>query len=305
MSQVTKPILTCYTSHRTIEGYKKCFEYFKTTSQYKELYEKKIVGEHEYLKCIMCDKYFHRLELTDTLYCNDCLPKRNIALQNTYKKLKINNGFLFDETKRGCSNCGELRNCSDCIYVKKKFGIIKEEEEKKENKCDLWIFENKQVDAFNLNGETWFKAKQVAEILGYSDPNQTIRKNVHEQDRKTLEEIRGRLVDHPFSPNEQGQQILINEPGIYSLVLKSKKPEARKFERWVTTEVLPTIRKRGIYMTEDLKKQLKEKDKTIDWLLDHQTGVQDKSQQQLAPKPQGYIPANKEERIKREMTKKV
>lgn len=92
--------------------------------------------------------------------------------------------------------------------------------------------------------EPWFNAKDIATILGYKDTNQAIRKNVDLEDRNQLEEIdpsiRPSLVNQPHST-------YINESGLYSLLIKSRLPEAKKFKRWVTSEVLPSIRKTGFY----------------------------------------------------------
>ena len=84
----------------------------------------------------------------------------------------------------------------------------------------------------------WFKGKDVAEILGYSDTNQAIRKNVDKEDQKR----------YPVSQTGQVRwNIFINESGFYSLILLSKLENAKKFKRWITSEVLPSIRKFGQY----------------------------------------------------------
>ena len=105
---------------------------------------------------------------------------------------------------------------------------------------DLTVFENPEFGAIRtveLDGEPWLVGKDVAEALGYTNPQKAVRDHVDEEDR---------TVNDSFTVN--GTPItLINESGLYSLVLSSKLPTARKFRRWVTSEVLPSIRKTGGY----------------------------------------------------------
>lgn len=111
---------------------------------------------------------------------------------------------------------------------------------------ELKIFENSdfgKVRILEIENEPYFVAKDVAEILGYSDTNQAIRMHVDEEDKLTRD----------FNGSGQNRQMyIINESGLYSLILKSKLPQARQFKRWVTNEVLPTIRKHGLYATDEL-----------------------------------------------------
>ena len=105
---------------------------------------------------------------------------------------------------------------------------------------ELTIFENPEFGAIRtveLDGEPWLVGKDVAEALGYTNPQKAVRDHVDEEDR---------TVNDSFTVN--GTPItLINESGLYSLVLSSKLPTARKFRRWVTSEVLPSIRRTGGY----------------------------------------------------------
>lgn len=88
------------------------------------------------------------------------------------------------------------------------------------------------------NGEPWFVGKDVAVALGYTNPQKAVRDHTDEEDR---------TVNESFTVN--GTPVtLINESGLYSLVLSSKLPTAKKFKRWVTSEVLPSIRKNGGYI---------------------------------------------------------
>lgn len=106
---------------------------------------------------------------------------------------------------------------------------------------DLQLFNNPEfgtVRAVEVDGEPWFVGKDVAQALGYNDTDQALRKHVDDEDKLTRR----------FDWSGQGRSMTtINESGLYSLVLSSKLPGAKKFKRWVTSEVLPTIRKTGGY----------------------------------------------------------
>lgn len=110
---------------------------------------------------------------------------------------------------------------------------------------NIKIFENPQfgeIRTMTQDGEPWFVGKDVAELLGYVKPQNAIAAHVDDED-KTLAPIQGGC--------STGMQntIIINESGLYSLILSSKLPTAREFKRWVTSEVLPSIRKTGGYIT--------------------------------------------------------
>ena len=105
----------------------------------------------------------------------------------------------------------------------------------------LKIFENAefgQVRTVIINNEPWFVGKDVAEILGYSEPRSAVSKKVDEEDRG---------VAKMETPSGIQEMTIINESGLYSLILSSKLPNAKKFKHWVTSEVLPSIRKTGSY----------------------------------------------------------
>lgn len=105
----------------------------------------------------------------------------------------------------------------------------------------LVVFENEEfgrIRTVEIDGEIWFVGKDVAAALGYSNPRDAIAKHVDEEDRNTVA-----ICDGKGNPN----QTIINESGLFSLILSSKLESARKFKRWVTSEVLPSIRKNGSY----------------------------------------------------------
>ncbi len=110
---------------------------------------------------------------------------------------------------------------------------------------ELQIFSNSefgQVRVVEQNGEPWFVGKDVAEILGYTNPSKALADHVDDEDK---------LNNDSLSSLGQRGGWLINESGVYSLVLSSKLPKAKQFKRWVTSEILPAIHKHGAYMTDE------------------------------------------------------
>ena len=93
----------------------------------------------------------------------------------------------------------------------------------------------------------WFKAKEVAKLLGYRDTDQAIRKHVDDEDRKYFP------VETTGYSKRGRPPIFVNESGLYSLVLTSKLETSKKFKRWITSKVLPDIRKYGYYKMKDLR----------------------------------------------------
>lgn len=106
----------------------------------------------------------------------------------------------------------------------------------------IFAFEEKEeIRTLLINDEPYFVGKDVADILGYERSDNAIRNHVDDEDKLT----------HQISASGQNRNMtIINESGLYSLILKSKLPNAKKFKRWVTSEVLPTIRKHGAYLTD-------------------------------------------------------
>ena len=98
-----------------------------------------------------------------------------------------------------------------------------------------------KVRTIQQNGEPWFIGKDVAEILGYKKPENAIAVHVDDEDKTTT------LIQGTGS-NYKSNAVIINESGLYSLILSSKMPKAKEFKRWVTSEVIPAIRKTGGYI---------------------------------------------------------
>lgn len=115
--------------------------------------------------------------------------------------------------------------------------------------------ENNQVQVFNnaefgdvrvimQDGEPWFVGKDVASVLGYGNTRQALASHVDEYDKTSVQILDG-------GSNYKSKAVIINESGLYSLILSSKLPSAKQFKRWVTSEVLPAIRKHGGYLTSE------------------------------------------------------
>lgn len=106
---------------------------------------------------------------------------------------------------------------------------------------DIKVFENDafgSVRTIDREGDVWFVGKDVAEILGYTNPSKALSDHVDEEDKLNNDSL--------LSLGQRGGW-LINESGLYSLVLSSKLPTAKQFKRWITKEVIPSIRKTGGY----------------------------------------------------------
>lgn len=99
-----------------------------------------------------------------------------------------------------------------------------------------------------IDGEPWFVGKDVAAILGYANPNEAIQDHVDGEDKLNSKT----LLSFALDLGQRGGW-LINEPGLYSLILSSKLPDAKRFKRWVTSEVLPALRKTGTYELQHLE----------------------------------------------------
>lgn len=113
---------------------------------------------------------------------------------------------------------------------------------------EIKLFENPefgQVRVLEQEGEPWFVGKDIAKVLGYNNPLEAVRDHVDEEDKG---------VSKMDTPGGKQNIIVINESGLYSLILRSQLPEAKAFKRWITHEVIPSIRKTGGYIAgqEDL-----------------------------------------------------
>lgn len=132
---------------------------------------------------------------------------------------------------------------------------------------ELMKFKNEEfgeIRSILINEEPWFVGKDVAELLGYERPTKAVQDRVEDEDKDEvpIQDSIGRMQKTP----------IINESGLYSLILSSKLPNAKKFKRWVTSEVLPSIRKQGFYVNEELSRELR----AIIWLDKQQQNINKK-----------------------------
>ena len=122
----------------------------------------------------------------------------------------------------------------------------------------IQVFNNTEfgeIRSMTINGEPWFVGKDIAAALGYSNPRDAISKHVDDEDK-----ISGAIRDgNKGNPN----QVIVNESGMYSLILSSKLEGAKRFKRWVTSEILPSIRKTGAYATDSAAAEYKARELRI------------------------------------------
>ena len=156
---------------------------------------------------------------------------------------------------------------------------------------ELQIFTNAEFGSVRttvIDGEPFFVGKDVAEILGYRDTSDALKRYVDEEDKLT----------RCFADSGQNREMyIINESGLYSLILRSQLPKARKFKRWVTSEVLPAIRRHGMYAIDEMLEnpdlaiatltQLKE-ERTRRKELELTTAIQNQQIAELKPKASYY-----------------
>ena len=125
---------------------------------------------------------------------------------------------------------------------------------------DLQIFSNPefgQVRTVEIDGTPWLVGKDVAVALGYKNPQRAIRDHVEDEDKGMTKTV---------TPSGEQEMLIINESGLYSLILSSKMPKAKAFKRWVTGEVLPALRKNGVYETVKAQQHIEQLEATNDRL---------------------------------------
>ena len=124
-----------------------------------------------------------------------------------------------------------------CIYIRYSMSIIEK----------VFHYEENEITVIKCRDDIWFKGKDIAKALGYEKTRNAILKHVDDDDKSILEDFRRRpQIRAPFR-NEQGGSIFINESDLYSLIFASRLELAKNFKRWVTKDLLPSIRKTGRY----------------------------------------------------------
>lgn len=134
------------------------------------------------------------------------------------------------------------------------------------NNLQIFKYNEREIRTVEKNGDIWWVLKDVCEVLGLSNPTM-IASRLDEDERAK------------FDLGRQGETNIINESGLYNVILRSDKPEAKKFKRWVTSEVLPSIRKHGAYMTD---KTLEEALTSPDFLIRLATQLKDERDKRKA-----------------------
>lgn len=129
----------------------------------------------------------------------------------------------------------------------------------KQNEVVPFGYDDQLVRTVLIDNTPWFVAKDVCAALGLSDVNKTVSKL--DDDEKLIRKL--------FVSGQDRHVIIINESGLYTLILRSNKPEARKFRKWVTSEVLPSIRKNGVYdVTGNINDRLERIEKALEGLTE-------------------------------------
>lgn len=118
------------------------------------------------------------------------------------------------------------------------------------NELQIFSFDSNEVRTVVVNEEPYFVGKDVAEVLGYTNTRDALNRHVDDEDKKNLTSRNTTLENLP----NRGLTA-VNESGLYSLIFSSKLDSAKRFKRWVTSEVLPVIRKHGIYATDSVIEQ--------------------------------------------------
>ena len=130
---------------------------------------------------------------------------------------------------------------------------------------NIMIFENKQVEVFELNGQVLFKPYDVGECLGINDV--TVRRHMQGMNNKQVIKLKNSDVqDMNFRKLNNAGENFLTESGVYKLIFKSNKEEAERFQDWVTDEVLPTLRKTGTYSIQQTNVPFKEQVEATDFI---------------------------------------
>lgn len=240
------------------ENLKKEREYFSYDEELVQVIEthlgkvRKVIGKDEYVVS----------DLAKVLGLKDSYTIVRRADEKQYKKIEIKEarelGIFVNQygllliTHKGILQYSKKSRSKDVINFDRLLKELKvndyEQVEIKEVETDttLEVFNSREfgeLKVINFENKKWFIGKYVADTLGYIDSKSAIRDHVDKEDKLLIQKGQITTLEIP----NRGLTI-INESGLYSLILKSKLPQAKKFKRWVTNEVLPTIRKTGGYV---------------------------------------------------------
>lgn len=140
------------------------------------------------------------------------------------------------------------------------------------NELQIFNFDSNEVRTVVVNEEPYFVGKDVAKILGYKRTADAIKQHVDSEDKGV-----GKIQ----TPGGLQKTTLINESGLYSLIFSSKLDSAKRFKRWVTSEVLPQIRKQGFYMTNSLVQEIVDNPQVIHYLAEQVAMINENNKEQL------------------------
>lgn len=148
------------------------------------------------------------------------------------------------------------------------------------NELKVFDFEQQNVRTVILENEPMFLGKDVAEILGYVDLDKAIRMHVDSEDKETLMyKASAKMAPSLWGGNDYSNKTLINESGLYSLIFSSKLESAKRFKRWVTSEVLPQIRKQGMFMSAGVANEIMENPQVLQMIAEQVAYINQKNEE--------------------------
>lgn len=150
-----------------------------------------------------------------------------------------------------------------------------------QSEVQVFNFEQNEVQTVVINDEVWFVGKDIANVLGYSNSRKTLADHVDEEDKQIIQRSQNVTLEIP----NRGLT-LINQSGVISLALSSKLPSARKFKRWVTSEVIPSVLKHGAYLTDQ---KIEEVLTSPDTIIRLATELKEERQAKLVLKQQNSV----------------
>lgn len=166
-------------------------------------------------------------------------------------------------------------------------------------KNEMTVFSNSELGRIRvttINNEPWFVGKDVAEILGYTNPLKAVRDHIDDEDKG---------VNELFTPGGKQNITIINESGVYALIFSSKLARAKQFKHWVTHDILPTIRKTGGYVESGREQEFINNNPTIMAELQQLRTAVEIMQAQLMTTPDAYVQNTWKKNISQPLARKV
>jgi prophage antirepressor-like protein/mRNA-degrading endonuclease toxin of MazEF toxin-antitoxin module len=196
----------------------------------------------------------------------------NVVIDPTKYSLEVENCtimanqvFTIDKDylrfKKGCLDAEDLGRLDEAL--KASFDLKSQEGKEMNEIQKVFNYQGNQVRTVLKDGESWFVAKDVCDILELTDGRKSI---------ELLDDDERNIIPVMDSMGRMQDSYVVNEPGLYSLVLKSRKPEAKAFKRWITHDVIPQIRRTGSYSVQPLS-QLEILKQSVDLLLEQQKEI--------------------------------